>query len=120
MLLSLLHLDYERVDINLPNQAQLDSEFIALNPLHKVPVLMDESFVLRDRGGEPSSQSSAATRASGCSFGFMVSHICSQLVSRLYEPLESVVDTVVGHGLNLLHERSRAHHVGVEYDSEFP
>ena len=58
MLLSLLHLDYERVDINLPNQAQLDSEFIALNPLHKVPGLMDESFVLRDRGGEPSSQSS--------------------------------------------------------------
>ena len=48
MLLAFLSLDYERVDIDLGKRDQMNPEFIALNSLHKVPVLDDNGFVLRD------------------------------------------------------------------------
>ncbi len=48
MLLSFLNLDYERIDIDLRKRDQMDPEFIALNSLHKVPVLDDDGFILRD------------------------------------------------------------------------
>ena len=48
MLLSFLSLDYERVNIDLRKRDQMDPEFIALNSLHKVPVLDDDGLILRD------------------------------------------------------------------------
>lgn len=48
MLLNMLELDYQRVDIDLGAQAQFNDDFIAINPLHKVPVLVDGETVLRD------------------------------------------------------------------------
>ena len=48
MLLNMLELDYQRVDIDLSTQAQFDEEFVAINPLHKVPALVDGNTVLRD------------------------------------------------------------------------
>lgn len=48
MLLAMLGQDYERVDIDLRHKDQFDSDFVALNPLHKVPVLDDGDVLLRD------------------------------------------------------------------------
>lgn len=48
MMLSFLGIQYQRIDIDLRRKDQMDPEFIALNRLHKVPVLVDEGFVLRD------------------------------------------------------------------------
>jgi len=48
MMLSFLKLEYERVGMNLLNKDQLSSEFLKLNPLHKVPVLDDDGFIIRD------------------------------------------------------------------------
>ncbi|MGI9406233.1 MAG: glutathione S-transferase family protein [Hyphomicrobiaceae bacterium] len=48
MLLHMLGRDYERVDIDLRHKDQFDSDFVALNPLHKVPVIEDGDVLLRD------------------------------------------------------------------------
>jgi len=48
MMLSFLEITYEKIDINLLNKDQLDPDFIRLNPLHKVPVLDDDGYILRD------------------------------------------------------------------------
>ena len=48
MLLSMLGRDYERINIDLRQQDQLDPDFIALNPLHKVPVIDDNGVLVRD------------------------------------------------------------------------
>lgn len=48
MMLSYLGLEYERIDINLLELDQLDEDFIALNPLHKVPLLDDDGLIIRD------------------------------------------------------------------------
>ncbi len=48
MMLSFLELEYERVDMNLLNKEQMNPEFLKLNPLHKVPVLDDDGFIIRD------------------------------------------------------------------------
>ncbi|MEL7544863.1 MAG: glutathione S-transferase family protein [Pseudomonadota bacterium] len=48
MLLAMLDVPYDRVDIDLRHKDQFDSDFVALNPLHKVPVIEDGDTVLRD------------------------------------------------------------------------
>jgi len=48
MLLAMLGKDFERMDIDLRHKDQFDSDFVALNPLHKVPVLEDGDVLLRD------------------------------------------------------------------------
>lgn len=48
MMLSLLGLDYELVNMDLLKREQFAPDFLKLNPLHKVPVLDDGGFVLRD------------------------------------------------------------------------
>ncbi len=48
MMLSFLQLEYERIDIDLRKKDQMKAEFIALNRLHKVPLLVDDELVLRD------------------------------------------------------------------------
>lgn len=48
MMLSILGLDYETVSVDLLAGAQMDPAFLKINPLHKVPVLDDDGFVLRD------------------------------------------------------------------------
>jgi glutathione S-transferase len=48
LMLSLLELDYERVEVALAEGAQNSAEFLALNPFHHVPVLEDEGLVIRD------------------------------------------------------------------------
>ncbi len=48
MMLSFLGLQYERIDIDLLKLDQFDQDFIALNPLHKVPVLDDDGRIIRD------------------------------------------------------------------------
>lgn len=48
MLLSFLDLDYERIDIDLRKRDQMNPNFIALNSLHKIPVLDDDGLILRD------------------------------------------------------------------------
>lgn len=48
MMLSMLGLDYETVPVDLLAREQMDSEFLKLNPLHKVPVLDDDGFLIRD------------------------------------------------------------------------
>ena len=48
MMLSFLDLDHSRTDIDLRKKAHMDPNFIALNRLHKVPVLIDGDLVLRD------------------------------------------------------------------------
>lgn len=48
MLLSFLDLDYQRIDVDLRKQDQMKPEFMVLNRLHKVPVLVDGDIVLRD------------------------------------------------------------------------
>lgn len=48
MMLAMLDVSYERVDIDLRHKDQFDSDFVALNPLHKVPVLEDDGVLIRD------------------------------------------------------------------------
>lgn len=48
MMLSVLGLDYQTVAVNLPAGEQKTPEFLALNPLGKVPVLVDGGTVIRD------------------------------------------------------------------------
>jgi glutathione S-transferase len=48
MMLSFLGLDYTITDIDLRKKAHMDPDFIALNRLHKVPVLIDGDFIFRD------------------------------------------------------------------------
>ncbi len=48
MMLSLLGLDYDQVLVDLKAGAQKQPEFLALNPLGKIPVLEDEGLVIRD------------------------------------------------------------------------
>lgn len=48
LMLSLLGLKYETVEIDLQKKDQLKPEFLSLNPLHKIPVLDDNGFVVRD------------------------------------------------------------------------
>jgi len=48
LLLSLLDIKYECVAVNLANMEQKTAEFIAMNPLGKVPVLDDEGTIMRD------------------------------------------------------------------------
>ncbi len=48
MMLSFLGLDYEKIDTDLRRKDHMNPDFIVLNRLHKVPVLIDGEFVLRD------------------------------------------------------------------------
>jgi glutathione S-transferase len=48
MMLSFLGLDYEKIDTDLRRKDHMSPDFIALNRLHKVPVLVDGEIVLRD------------------------------------------------------------------------
>lgn len=48
MMLSFLGLEYERVNMNILKKDQMSPEFLKLNPLHKVPVLDDNGFIIRD------------------------------------------------------------------------
>ncbi len=48
MMLSILGLDYDQVPVDLKAGAQRRPEFLALNPLGKIPVLEDEDLVIRD------------------------------------------------------------------------
>lgn len=48
MMLSFLGLEYTKIDIDLRTKMHMDSDFIALNRLHKVPVLIDGDLILRD------------------------------------------------------------------------
>ncbi len=48
MMLAFLGLDYEKANIDLLGGDQNTPEFLAINPLHKVPVLDDGGFILRD------------------------------------------------------------------------
>jgi glutathione S-transferase len=48
MMLSLLDLEYEKVSVDLRKKEQMRPEFAALNPLRKVPVLVDGDVVVRD------------------------------------------------------------------------
>lgn len=44
----MLKLEYQLIDIDLLNCDQTQEEFLRINPLHKVPVIDDDGFVLRD------------------------------------------------------------------------
>lgn len=48
MMLSILGRDYEKVPVDLSKREQKTPQFLALNPLGKVPVLDDDGFVIRD------------------------------------------------------------------------
>lgn len=48
MMLSFLGLDYEPVPVDLPGGGSHTPEYLAMNPLGKVPVLDDDGFVIRD------------------------------------------------------------------------
>lgn len=48
LMLSLLNLDYERVEVDLPGGEQKSADFLALNPFGVVPVLVDDDAVLRE------------------------------------------------------------------------
>ncbi len=48
MMLAMLGIDYETQSIDLLDKEQLSPEFLAVNPFHKVPVIDDDGFVLRD------------------------------------------------------------------------
>ena len=48
MMLAFLCLEYRKVDIDLRKNDQMSPDFFTLNRLHKVPVLVDDEFVLRD------------------------------------------------------------------------
>ena len=48
LLMSLLRLEYEAVVVNLKAGEHKSAEFLRLNPLEQVPVLMHGNFVLAD------------------------------------------------------------------------
>ncbi|MFT6267130.1 MAG: glutathione S-transferase [Oleiphilaceae bacterium] len=48
LMLSLLDLDYERIEVGLANGEQRSEEFLKLNPFHHVPVLEEDGLVIRD------------------------------------------------------------------------
>jgi glutathione S-transferase len=48
LLLSLLGLDYELVEVDLPGGAQRSPDFLKLNPFGQVPVLDDDGTVIAD------------------------------------------------------------------------
>lgn len=48
LLLSLLKVEYERKEVALAKGEQNSAEFLALNPFHHVPVLVDGDIVIRD------------------------------------------------------------------------
>jgi len=48
MMLAMLEIEYESQNIDLLNKDQLTPEFLAINPFHKVPVIDDDGFLLRD------------------------------------------------------------------------
>ena len=48
MTLAMLGIDYETQTIDLLDKEQLSPEFLAINPFHKVPVIDDDGFLLRD------------------------------------------------------------------------
>jgi len=48
LMLSLLGLDHKLVPVNLPEQEHKSPEFLAMNPLGKVPVLDDGGTILRE------------------------------------------------------------------------
>jgi glutathione S-transferase len=48
LMLGLLGLDYRKINVDLSAKEQMKPEFVALNPLRKVPVLDDNGYVLRD------------------------------------------------------------------------
>ena len=50
MLLSMLGLDYERVDVSLQKGEHKTPAFLAMNPLGQVPVLTDGDVTVRDSG----------------------------------------------------------------------
>jgi len=47
-MLSLLDLDYERIEVALAKGEQRGEEFLRLNPFHHIPVLEDDGLVIRD------------------------------------------------------------------------
>jgi len=47
-MLSLLELDYERIEVALAKGEQRSEEFLKLNPFHHVPVLEEDGLVIRD------------------------------------------------------------------------
>lgn len=51
LMLSLLGLPYELIDVNLLRGEHQRAEFLALNPLGQVPVLVDAGQVLSDSNG---------------------------------------------------------------------
>ncbi len=48
MILAMLGIDYETQNIDLLDKEQMSPEFVEVNPLHKVPVIDDDGFLLRD------------------------------------------------------------------------
>lgn len=48
MLLSFLRLEYEKINLSLPDLEHKRPAFRELNPLQKVPVLIDDGLVIRD------------------------------------------------------------------------
>ena len=48
MMLAMLGIDYETQTISLLDKDQFSPEFLAINPFHKVPVIDDAGFLLRD------------------------------------------------------------------------
>ena len=48
MLLSFLGVEYQRLPVDLVKKEQMQADFVALNPLHKVPVLDDNGYIVRD------------------------------------------------------------------------
>jgi len=48
LMLSLLKIDYERIEVALAKGEQRSEDFLALNPFHHVPVLKEDGLVIRD------------------------------------------------------------------------
>jgi len=48
MMLAMLGIEYETKSIDLLDKGQFTPEFLAINPFHKVPVIDDDGFMLRD------------------------------------------------------------------------
>src|SRR3984957_7753270 len=50
ILLEELGLDYELVPVDIQNGAQMQPEFLAMNPNHKIPVLVDGDLTIFESG----------------------------------------------------------------------
>jgi len=48
LMLSLLGLDHEAIPVSLPDKEQKTPEYLAMNPLGKVPVIDDDGEIIRD------------------------------------------------------------------------